>query len=115
MWKPSVNAIWLLAAARSDARINVGAPRVERCLREPPPSSSPRGCSRSKAAWIDRDLTPPARVARCGRTGPRRDEARPAMADETRVERWLDRKLARVARPRQAAAVIAAVTTSMTV
>ena len=37
------------------------------------------------------------------------------MADETRIERRLDRLLARTQNPRQAAAVIAVVTTSITV
>jgi len=36
------------------------------------------------------------------------------MADETRLERWLDRMLARAATPRGAGVVIATATTSMT-
>src|SRR6476619_3032871 len=37
-----------------------------------------------------------------------------SMADETRLERWLDRMLARAATPRGAGVVIATATTSMT-
>jgi len=37
------------------------------------------------------------------------------MARQTRIERWLDRQLARTQNPRQAAVVIAVVTTSITV
>jgi len=37
------------------------------------------------------------------------------MSGQTRVERWLDRQLARTQNPRQAAVVIAVVTTSITV
>ncbi len=37
------------------------------------------------------------------------------MVEETRVERWLDRLIARAATPRTAAAVIATVTTTITV
>jgi voltage-gated potassium channel len=37
------------------------------------------------------------------------------MADETRVERWLDRLIARAGSPRTAAVVIASVTTTITV
>ena len=37
------------------------------------------------------------------------------MADETRIERLIDRRLARATRPRQAAAIIATVATSITV
>jgi len=37
------------------------------------------------------------------------------MAGETRIERWLDRLLARTQNPRQAAVVIAVVTTAITV
>ena len=37
------------------------------------------------------------------------------MSEETRVERWLDRLIARAATPRTAAAVIATVTTTITI
>jgi voltage-gated potassium channel len=37
------------------------------------------------------------------------------MAGQTRIERWLDRQLARTKNPRQAAVVIAVVSTSITV
>jgi voltage-gated potassium channel len=37
------------------------------------------------------------------------------MSGQTRIERWLDRQLARTQNPRQAAVVIAVVTTSITV
>jgi len=54
------------------------------------------------------------RASPLGRTGYLSRELGP-MADETRIERRLDRLLARTQNPRQAAAVIAVVTTSITV
>ena len=42
-------------------------------------------------------------------------ERRLSVDDETKVERWLDRKLGLATRPRQAALLIATVTTSITV
>ena len=46
---------------------------------------------------------------------PSRLRTRPVMADETRLERWLDRLIERAANPRKAAIVVATVTTTITI
>ena len=64
-----------------------------------------------------REYTPACygRSPGAGRTGTGEPELSLTMADETRLERWLDRVVARATRPRGAAILIATISTVITV
>ena len=64
-----------------------------------------------------REYTPACygRSPGAGRTGTGEPELSPTMADETQLERWLDRVVARATRPRGAAILIATISTVITI